>query len=297
MLAIVIPYYKYGFFEETLKSLSEQTDKRFHVYIGDDASPEPPNKLLEKYKSKVSFTYHRFSNNLGGKSLVGQWERCLKMVKNEEWIQILGDDDVLEENVTAFFYKHLNEIQKEKSAVVRFASRTIDDKGESTSNVYKHPKLENATNFLIRKFKGGTRSSLSEYIFKKEKMNAIGFKDFPLAWSSDTLAVVEFSDNRNIFTINNAIVCFRVSDKNITGQGDSVEKNKAWFKFYRYLLIKFGKEYSKEFVCTLFNRLEKVQLNNKKTPLRWGKLFWLYIRFNQYSRFLSLFAKVKKSIQ
>ena len=46
MLAIIIPYYKIVFFEETLKSLSEQTDKRFKVYIGDDASPENPANLI-----------------------------------------------------------------------------------------------------------------------------------------------------------------------------------------------------------------------------------------------------------
>jgi hypothetical protein len=33
------PYFKLTF-EETLHSLSIQTDKRFKVYIGDDASPE-----------------------------------------------------------------------------------------------------------------------------------------------------------------------------------------------------------------------------------------------------------------
>lgn len=38
MLAIVIPYYKYTFFEATLISLKNQTDKRFNVYVGNDAS-------------------------------------------------------------------------------------------------------------------------------------------------------------------------------------------------------------------------------------------------------------------
>lgn len=297
MLAIVIPYYKHDFFEETLKSLSDQTDKRFHVYIGDDASPKPPNELLEKYKTQFSFTYHRFPSNVGGKSLVKQWERCLKMVANEIWVQILGDDDALGETVVSSFYENLDKIEKEESCVVRFATQVINAESEVTSQVYQHPSLERATEFLMRKFKGGTRSSLSEYVFKKEKINAIGFKDFPLAWSSDTLAIVEFSSNKYIFTINNAIVNFRVSNRNITGQGDSIEKNEARFKFYSYLLINYGNQYSKEFVSVLFNRLEKVQLNNKKTPLRWGKLFWLYIRFNQYSRFLSLFAKINRSIQ
>ena len=43
MLAIIIPYFKLLFFEETLQSLAIQTDKRFKVYIGDDASPEDPS--------------------------------------------------------------------------------------------------------------------------------------------------------------------------------------------------------------------------------------------------------------
>ena len=48
MLAIIIPYFKLTFFEETLKSLASQTSKRFKVYIGDDASPEGPSNWLEK---------------------------------------------------------------------------------------------------------------------------------------------------------------------------------------------------------------------------------------------------------
>ena len=47
MLAIIIPYYKLTFFEDTLESLANQTDKLFKVYIGDDASPENPTDLLE----------------------------------------------------------------------------------------------------------------------------------------------------------------------------------------------------------------------------------------------------------
>ena len=64
MLAIVIPYFKLTFFEETLLSLANQTNKRFKVYIGNDASPESPLLLLEKYKDKFDFVYHEFESNL-----------------------------------------------------------------------------------------------------------------------------------------------------------------------------------------------------------------------------------------
>ena len=49
MLDIIIPYFKGAFFEKTLESLGNQTDKRFKVFIGDDASPENPDVLLQKF--------------------------------------------------------------------------------------------------------------------------------------------------------------------------------------------------------------------------------------------------------
>lgn len=297
MLAIVIPYYKINFFEVALDSLADQTNKQFKVYIGDDASPDNPAILLEKYKNKIDFVYQRFEHNLGGTSLVQQWNRCLNLCHNEEWVMILGDDDVLENNCIDAFYTNLKEIKDLNTSVIRFATQVIDEEGAAISKVHQHPKTELAVDFLLRKFKGGTRSSLSEYILKKELVDSIQFKDFPLAWSSDTLAIVEFSNGKNIYTINDALVYFRLSDKNITGLGDSIKKNKSWFQFYSYLLSSYGKEYPKELIAVLFDRLEKAQLNNKKTPLRWLKLIWLYLVFSQYSRFLPLFAKIKKSIR
>ncbi|WP_081712574.1 glycosyltransferase [Flavobacterium limnosediminis] len=297
MLALVIPYYKYDFFEATLHSLASQTNKQFHVYIGDDASTIPPNDLLLKYQGQFSFSYHRFPTNLGGISLVQQWDRCLELVENETWVQILGDDDTLAPNAVASFYEHLEAIEKEKCAVIRFATQVINENDVPISVIYQHPQLETAIDFLIRKFKGGTRSSLSEYIFKKEKVDSIKFKDFPLAWSTDTLAVIEFSESRNIYTINEVLVFFRRSGKNITSQSDSIEKNTAWFQFYYYVLSKYGKKYPNFLIDSLFDKLEKTQFNNKKTPFRWIKLFWLYLTFAKYSRFFSLSSKIKKSIQ
>jgi hypothetical protein len=49
MLAIIIPYYKLTYFEATLQSLANQSDKRFKVYIGDDASPEDCKHLISNF--------------------------------------------------------------------------------------------------------------------------------------------------------------------------------------------------------------------------------------------------------
>ena len=48
-LAIVIPAYKAKYLPETLDSLVAQTDKRFHVYIGDDKSPEDIETIVKRY--------------------------------------------------------------------------------------------------------------------------------------------------------------------------------------------------------------------------------------------------------
>ncbi len=298
MLAIVIPYYKYDFFEDTLQSLASQTNKHFHVYIGDDASVTSPTILLERFQGQFPFSYHRFQSNLGGTSLVQQWHRCLDLVQNETWLQILGDDDTIAANLVQSFYENLEAVENENCSVIRFASQVIDEYGNMISDVYQHPTIENATDFLIRKCNGGTRSSLSEHFFKKEKVDTIQFKDFPLAWHSDVLAVLEFTQFKTIYTINEALVYFRLSGKNITSKTDDLGlKNRATFSFYSYLLRVYGKQFSDELVQLLFDRLEKTHLDNKKHLKNWFILFEFYVKFFQINRFLVLSSKIKKSIR
>lgn len=298
MLAIVIPYYKYDFFEATLQSLAGQTNQNFHVYIGDDASLKSPTDLLHKYQGQFAFSYQRFEHNLGGKSLVQQWERCLDMANHEEWIMILGDDDVLSENCVAKFYENLSYLQENDISVVRFASQVINEKSVRISDVYKHPKEELAADFLHRKMQGGSRSSLSEYIFKSDVVKSVRFKNLPLAWYSDLLAVLEFSIWRTIFTINEAIVYFRWSGVNITSKTDDIViKNEATFQFYYYLLSKCSAKLSPNLVQLLLDKIEKTFLDNKKNFLHWMQLFELYVFFFQFKRLILLFLKIKKSMQ
>ena len=171
MLAIIIPFYKLTFFEATLQSLAHQIDKRFKVYIGDDASPEDCGELLKQFKGRFDFKYYRFENNLGGTNLTKQWERCIALSENEEWLMILGDDDILGEDCVADFYKNEIEIRNSNVNVIRYACKVINAEGRVFLGPYSHPKLELASNFYCRKVKNQTRSSLSEYIFKKEQVS------------------------------------------------------------------------------------------------------------------------------
>ena len=56
-LAIVIPVYKKTFIRETLESLANQSDKRFNVYIGNDAGHEEIDQIVHDFKPELNITY------------------------------------------------------------------------------------------------------------------------------------------------------------------------------------------------------------------------------------------------
>ncbi|WET01228.1 glycosyltransferase [Flavobacterium sp. YJ01] len=233
MIAIVIPYYRISFFEETLESLANQVDKRFKVYIGNDASPDDPSNLLLKYNDHFNFEYYKFDENLGRISLTKQWERCIGLIEDEEWIMVLGDDDVLADNVVKDFYANLEKINENGINVVRFATKEINEKENSISQLYKHPEFENPLDFLIRKLKWQTRSSLSEYIFRKEAFLKYKFHSYPSAFYSDDKAWIDFSEDKPIFTINTSAISIRISDQSISGKAKISDQLKA-----EYLYVK-----------------------------------------------------------
>lgn len=286
MLAIIIPYFKLTFFEATLQSLAEQTCQDFKVYIGNDASSEDPTDLLTHFQGQFNFCYHRFETNLGGTSLTKQWERCIALSDNEPWLMILGDDDVLGENVVEAFYENLPKIEQVGINVVRFATQIIDDSGKNISAIYSHSTIEQSTDFLAKKFSKQTRSSLSEYVFNKWAIISTGFRSFSIAWHADDMAVLEFSNFGNCYSINESLVYVRLSSMNLTGDGSLDDlKNSATFEFCKVLF----EEYSSRF--TLFQKgiiLKKLEM-----------AFWNIPSLGRYGILVAHYAKqlgIKKTI-
>lgn len=283
MLAIVIPYYKLTFFEDTLQSLANQTDKRFKVYIGDDASPDNPMGLLEKYNGQFDFFYYRFETNLGGISLTKQWNRCINLSNEEEWIMILGDDDVLESNCFSEFYANLTEIINANCNVVRYATVIIDQNSIVTSPDYIHPKLEKAIDFFFRRISNQTRSSLSEYIFTRASFEKYGFVDYDLAWHSDDRAWLEFSENRPIYTINTSRISFRLSGENISRGDYKIKvKQQVSLTFFRFMLKEYFTIFSNQQKKYFLLYYEQLIYSNRKVTLSfWFLIFRLFLSISE----------------
>lgn len=293
-LAIVIPYYKFDYFKEVLDSLEKQTNKNFTVYIGNDASPNNPKELLANY-SNLNIVYKDFSENLGSISLVQQWYRCLNLIQDEKWVMILGDDDVLSENVVERFY--FNVITCAENKVFRYATQVINSKSEKTSDIYTHPKEEFGFEFFERKLNGKTRSSLSEYIFNKEALFKFKIKDFPLAWYSDLLLIIELGIEKPIISINDSVIYFRNSGKNITSKKDNLtKKNEATFAFYYYVIQNYKNKVSPSFLKMLYFKLEKTILDNKKSIKYWVKTLHLYATNGMVFQYFRLLFKAIKMV-
>ncbi len=286
-LAIVIPYYKIVFFEETLRSVASQTDKRFTLYIGNDASPDDPFPLIEKYFPDGNYHYFDYKENLGGKNLAMQWERILENVK-EEWFQILGDDDVISENFVEEFYNNLPEITQKECNVVKFSQCWIDEKNNKIRDFTEYNKIIPPIENWKKKYILGHQSSLSEHIFRKNSYLKYGFRHFPLAWGTDDVAVLQISDGKDILFINEAKVYVKISKENISGKTDNTkEKAVAAHYLEEFFIRNYYKKLPPDYITEKIQQHLHYAFNNKPNDMNINllKLYWY---FKNYRKILTL---------
>ncbi|HSV75457.1 MAG TPA: glycosyltransferase family 2 protein [Bacteroidales bacterium] len=297
MLAIIIPYYKADFFEFTLASLANQTDKRFKVYIGNDNSPHDCSQIVENYKKSLNIKYQYFEENFGRVSLTRQWIRCFGMIRNEEWIMFLGDDDVLSPYCVEEFYNSLDVVNRKKIDVVRFSSIIIDSHGNQTSRQYLFPEIELSTTSYIKKAQRKSRASLSEHIFRRTAFEKTGFADMPEAWHTDDVLILEASGYGPVYTINNTCVLIRYSPLSVSGNsGNCWRKNLATIKFLRFLLANkmnhFTKNERNYLIWYYFKKLKHFRKLSPVSILEILKFF--YLNFANKREFISKPVKLRK---
>lgn len=253
-LAIVIPYYKIDFFEETIKSVAAQSNRNFVLYIGNDASPDNPLPIIEKYLSDFSYLYFDYTENLGGKNLALQWERILDNIK-EEWFQILGDDDSIAENFVEEFYKNLPNVEKKKASVIKFSHQWINEDHQLIKD-FEYPFTEIAPqDFFLQKYYDEIKSSLSENIFRTGTYKKYKFEKLPLAWGSDDLAILAFADHHHIVYIKDTKVKVRISTKSISGSHEYDElKEKALHQMKAIVITKYSNFFSFDFINKIINQ-------------------------------------------
>lgn len=215
-LAIIIPAYKSIFLKETLKSLANQTNKNFTLYIGDDNSPEDLLSIVNDFKDLLDIKYTKFENNIGAKNLVNQWNRCIKLVQNEDWIWLFSDDDIADKNCVETFYKTILDDNK-KYDVYRFNTRVINDNGDiiaENESPFQETSLE-MTKAILKLERG---HCMPDHIFNKKKYNELGgFVFTNYAQAADWATSISFAGDKGICSMKNAKISWRYGDYNISG--------------------------------------------------------------------------------
>jgi glycosyltransferase involved in cell wall biosynthesis len=218
-VAIVIPAYKAEFLSETLESICAQTCQDFQLYVGDDCSPEPVGEVVRRYAARRQLHYVRFNENLGSKSLVRQWERCVAL-SHEAWIWLFSDDDVLERGCVAALLSELENVGKECD-IVRFDTVSIDEKSRINALYPIHPEWEGWMQFAYFWLRGLRKCTMPDLVFSKKRFDETGgLVEFPLAWGSDVATLIRLATRNGIFAVKGPRVLFRNSGRNISSSGD-----------------------------------------------------------------------------
>lgn len=217
-LAIVIPAFKETFLDEAISSVANQTCKDFKLYVGDDYSPYDLKSIVDKYSNVIEIEYKRFDSNLGGKDLVAQWERCIDLINNEEWIWLFSDDDIMEPNCVEEFYRYAS--RNPEADIFHFNVTVIDQFSNEYLNlsIPTFPDEISSIDFYKKRMRGDLNSYVVEYVFKRETFCKVNrFESFDLAWGSDVATTLKLSLKKGyIITCENCFVKWRRSNENIS---------------------------------------------------------------------------------
>jgi glycosyltransferase involved in cell wall biosynthesis len=292
-LAIVIPAYKSIYFDQMLLSIVNQTNKEFTLYIGDDCSPDNLYNIIGKYDGIIPIVYKRFDVNLGGKDLVAQWERCIDLVGDEEWIWLFSDDDLMDPNCVQSFYDTLDRFPD--FDLFHFRIKKINENNNIIGSEYFYPAVLTSDEFLMQRLQRKILSFVIEYVFRKSLFYERGrFHNFDLGWGTDDATWIELSNNKGIRNIDNAKVYWRESPFNISpnyrDKDIIIRKFNAQIEFADWVCKKARQNEIKIESVLLNHHLEKWFLKNIKQKID-------SISFGLLAKFLSDFYVVSGNVK
>ena len=215
-LAIVVPAYKDQYLGEALRSIAAQSDQRFQLYVCDDGSPEDLRKIFKAAELSQNAVFHRFEENVGGRSVVESWRRSVAL-STEPWIWLFSDDDLMHPNCVAAFYQALAQ-DSEPINIYRFSTVIIDGCSRVVHINPPNPERESVDEFIYHRLTNQRFSLAPEHIFRRSAYEARGgFVEFAFALGSDDATWIKLAGSDTPFRgISGPRVHWRLSRINIS---------------------------------------------------------------------------------
>lgn len=231
--SFVLPAYKSDYLQDAIDSILQQTVSDFELIIVDDASPYHLETIVNRYDDQ-RVIFHKNKENIGGKNLVENWNKCIKYAKGD-YVILASDDDIY----SPFFLQQVDARIEEYPDVDIIRSRVnrIDSKGTITDIEQVYKPYMPFSEFVFYWSKG-IINCIANYVFKRTSLlNTGGFVDMPCAWFSDDITVVNMAIN-GVATTEDALFYFRTSDKSVSWTFDKETIKKKWEAngmFYNWL--------------------------------------------------------------
>ena len=236
LVSFVLPAYKASWISEAIDSILAQTYHNIELIIVNDQSPEPIRDIVAQYDD-FRIRYYENEENIGGKSLVAQWEKCISYVKGE-YLVIASDDDIYHPRFTtscldlAFKYPTID--------IVRARTEQINEQGKLLATDYNFPELMNQTEYIYRYRVGSAFICIGNFLFITSTLVKKGIVNFPKALGSDIATTIDLAEN-GIANTNDILFSFRHSNQHISGGFNEPEKRAkaitslfAWLKALSY---------------------------------------------------------------
>lgn len=234
LLSFILPAYKSKFLKQAIESILAQSYTAFELVIINDASPDNIEEIVLSFDDS-RIKYFRNDENLGGESLVKQWNHCLQFAQGE-YMVLAADDDLYHSD----FLKVCVDLADKYPDVdlIRSGAKQIDENNHLIGIDGIIPEYCSKYQYVYHWLQATAFTCIGNYMFKTAVMKEKKFIDFPCAFGSDTASTIYMAENGVVSTAE-MFFSFRVSTIHLSSDKgrlkEKLEANTLLFKWLRNL--------------------------------------------------------------
>lgn len=234
LVSIAIPAYKRAYLKDAITSVLTQDYLKFELVIVNDCSPQDIDSVVAKFDDP-RIRYYKNEENLGSKSIVLNWNKCLSLAKGEFFV-LLCDDDVLLPN----FVSELMKLAEKYPSCNVFHARKInmlEDGNQEESPIW--PEYETFDGFLKKALNKERHHTVTEFMYRTAHIQKKGgYVNFPIGYYSDRASVMDLCKEGGVASSEDCLVKFRFSGEHITSSPSpvySLGKAKAALEYWDWV--------------------------------------------------------------
>ena len=231
-VSFILPAYKAKFLSLAIDSILSQSYGNFELIIVDDHSPEDIKGIVDRYNDD-RITYYRNAVNIGGKSLVQQWNHCIEFASGD-YLVLAADDDVYEPD---FLKEMISLVQKHpKVDVLRARVKEIDEEGKLLGLDGMIAEYCSMAEYIYHWRRATIMICIGNYMFKTATIKEKKFIDFPSAFCSDIASIINLAA-AGVVNSSDYLFNFRKSTIHLSSSNTQLEKKlEANNQFYEWML-------------------------------------------------------------